>query len=56
MDMCKNLIEWFKELNLDVPHSNIYELSSGTAFAVALNQFAPETFSGLLMFNGVLKL
>lgn len=46
-EMCKSLIEWFKTLKLKAPHSNAEELSDGVALAQALNQFAPDSFSGL---------
>uniref|UniRef100_A0A0A1X6Y1 Protein hook n=1 Tax=Zeugodacus cucurbitae TaxID=28588 RepID=A0A0A1X6Y1_ZEUCU len=45
-DMCQSLIEWFKTLNLTAPHSNLEELSDGVALAQALNQFAPDVFTG----------
>ncbi|XP_067621862.1 protein hook isoform X2 [Eurosta solidaginis] len=46
-DMCQSLIEWFNTLNLSAPHSNLEELSDGVALAQALNQFAPDVFTGI---------
>lgn len=45
-EMCESLIQWFQVLNLQSPHSNAMELSNGVAMAQALNQIAPETFTG----------
>lgn len=47
-DMCESLIQWFQVLNLQSPHSNAMELSNGVAVAQALNQIAPDTFTGML--------
>ncbi|XP_030376923.1 protein hook [Scaptodrosophila lebanonensis] len=44
-EMYYSLLEWFKTLNLNSPHSNADELSDGVAIAQALNQFAPESFT-----------
>lgn len=44
--LCESLIQWLQILNLAGPHKNATELSDGVAMAQALNQIAPETFSG----------
>lgn len=53
VEMCKSLIEWFKTLNLKAQHSTAEEICDGVALAEALNQFAPESFTGtkLIKFN-----
>lgn len=48
-EMCESLIQWFQVLNLQSPHSNAMELSNGVAMAQALNQIAPDTFTGILL-------
>ena len=45
-EMCQSLIEWFQTLNLSVSHTTVEEISDGVALAQALNQFAPESFTG----------
>lgn len=46
IEMCKTLIEWMKTLNLKSPHTNASVITDGVAIAEALNQIAPEFFSG----------
>lgn len=47
-EMCNSLIQWFKVLQLQSPHSTAVELSDGVAMAQALNQIDPDTFTGIL--------
>lgn len=49
-EMSESLIQWFQGLNLQSPHSNTLELSDGVAMAQALNQIAPDTFTGRVTF------
>ncbi|EDV31153.1 uncharacterized protein Dana_GF15219 [Drosophila ananassae] len=44
-EMYYSLLEWFKTLNLNAPHSDAESLADGVALAQALNQFAPESFT-----------
>ncbi|KAH8413306.1 hypothetical protein KR009_009962 [Drosophila setifemur] len=46
-EMYYSLLEWFKTLNLNAPHSDAESLADGVALAQALNQFAPESFTDL---------